>query len=236
MEAAVNKTKVALFWSGGKDAAYSLYLLSKQDAFKVSFLVTTLNANYQRVSMHGVRENLIEQQAKALNLPLKKMWMEQGTNEEYEKKLDELFHELKRENIHHVAFGDIFLTEIRSYREKILERNGMKGLFPVWGMKSEVLLAELLDAGFKAVVCCVDANVLSPGWVGAELDEEFMKSLPAQVDCCGENGEFHTFVYDGPMFSTPIHFKRGEKISRPHSLSAVEENPKTFCFIDLVHD
>lgn len=234
MEATASKTKVALFWSGGKDAAYSLYLLSKQEAFEVSCLVTTLNLNYHRVSMHGVRENLVEQQAKALNLPLKKMWVEQGTNEEYESKLGELFHELNRENIRHVAFGDIFLTEIRSYREKILERNGMEGLFPVWGMKSGVLLAELLDTGFKAVVCCVDANVLSPELVGARLDEEFMKSLPPQVDCCGENGEFHTFVYDGPMFSTPIHFKRGEKISRPHSPGTAEENPQTFCFIDLV--
>jgi uncharacterized protein (TIGR00290 family) len=234
MQADSNKTKIALFWSGGKDSAYSLYLLLKQDVFEISCLVTTLNASYQRVSMHGVREDLIDQQAKALKLPLKKMWVEKGTNEEYEEKLSELFHELKKENIIHVAFGDIFLTEIRSYREKILERNGMKGLFPLWGMKSNELLINFLDAGFKSVVCCVDASVLPAERVGEELGNEFIKSLPPHVDCCGENGEFHTFVYDGPLFSMPIHFNKGEIISRPLSLSAVAENPQTFCFIDLI--
>jgi uncharacterized protein (TIGR00290 family) len=220
----MKKKNVLMSWSGGKDSCLGLHEIKNQGKYSVAALLTTVTRDYDRISMHGVRRELLEQQAASLDLPLRQILISKGaSNDEYEAKMAEAFAEYREKGIDTVVFGDLFLEDIRTYREQFLARNKMLGLFPIWKRDTRAFIQEFLDLGFKAVVTCIDSEILDQSFAGRLIDETFLSSLPAQVDPCGENGEFHTFVFDGPDFSTPVKFSLGETVLR-----------ESFWFCDLL--
>ena len=209
------KVKVILAWSGGKDSALALYELQKTENYEVAALLTTITRDYDRTSMHGLRRILLERQAKSLGFALEKVFISKNTtNEEYESKMREALAKYLTAGVSSVVFGDIFLEDVRKYREDNLSKLGMKAIFPVWKSDTTELAHTFIDSGFKAVVTCVDSNVLDKVFVGRVFDEQFLSELPATVDPCGENGEFHSFVYDGPIFGERILHTIGEVVLR----------------------
>ena len=222
--AAMANTSVLMSWSGGKDSCLALHEIKNEGKYRVAALLTTVTRDYDRISMHGVRRVLLEKQATNLGLPLHQILISKGaTNDEYEAKMVEAFSEYRETGIDSVVFGDLFLEDIRAYREQFLARNNMRGLFPVWKRDTAAFIREFLDLGFRAVVTCVDSKVLDQSFAGRLIDESFLSSLPQQVDPCGENGEFHSFVFDGPIFSAPVKFSLGETVLR-----------ESFWFCDLL--
>jgi len=206
---------VVMCWSGGKDSCLALREIQRSPNMRVEALLTTLTRDYDRISMHGVRRILLERQATSLGLPLHQILISKGaTNEEYESKMGEAFSAYREKGVDAVAFGDLFLEDIRAYRQRLLAKHDMAGLYPIWGRNTSHLIREFLDSGFKTVVVCVDPAQLDPSFVGRVIDAEFLADLPAHVDPCGENGEFHTFVFDGPSFKDPIRFNVGEIVCR----------------------
>jgi len=204
------KEAVVVSWSGGKDSALALDAVVRVGGFRVASLVTTLAEGHERVQIQNVRRELIERQAEALGLPLRCVYISKGaSNKEYEESLAAALADFRGAGVRRVAFGDLFLEDIREYRERLLARLGMKGLYPLWGLDTRGLLEDFVGRGFKAVVTSVDARALGESFAGAEVDSAFVESLPPGVDPCGENGEFHTFVYDGPLFGRPVSFARG---------------------------
>ncbi len=209
------RERVLLSWSGGKDSALTLYELQKMGGYELAALVTTVTEGYDRISMHGVRTVLLEQQAESVGLPLEKIWIPPGcTNLRYEAAMEELLTRYKRNGVACVAFGDIFLEDLRAYRESNLAKIGCQGLFPIWKRDTRELARTFLDRGFAAVVVCVDPRVLDRSFAGRRIDEKFLRELPPHVDPCGENGEFHSFVFDGPVFRKAIPFSVGEVVLR----------------------
>lgn len=207
--------KVLLAWSGGKDSSLALHEIDRTDAYRVSALLTTVTEDYDRISMHGVRRQLLEVQARSLGYSLEVVLIPKGcTNEEYESAMREVLERWSGQGVTGVVFGDIYLEDVRVYRERNLSRIGMKGVFPLWGSVTSDLVQRFIDLGFKAVVTCVDGEALSGEYVGRDYDQRFLEQLPEAVDPCGENGEFHTFVYDGPLFRERIDFTRGEIVLR----------------------
>jgi len=202
-------------WSGGKDSALALEVLLKEPALKVKGLITTVTEGYERISMHGVRCSLLEQQADSLGLALEQVRIPpRASNEVYEEAMRSLLVRHQAQGVKRVGFGDLFLEEIRNYREKNLSRVDMQGIFPLWQKETQNLARYFVEAGFKAVVVCVDPKQIDPSFCGREYDQQFLADLPEGVDPCGENGEFHTFVYDGPIFNRPIQVSRGEVVER----------------------
>lgn len=215
---------IVLSWSGGKDCTLALYYLKQQDSFEVAYLLTTITETYQRISMHGVRYELLEQQAAALEIPLVTVPIPPScTNEEYENRMLQVLSRLKKEGIETYGFGDIFLTDVREYRENQLRRLDLKAIFPLWGISSAYLARQFTVLGFKAVLTCVDTLQLDASFAGSEYDRKLLRKIPPKIDPCGENGEFHTFVYDGPIFTHPLKIRKGEQV--------MSEN--RFCFCDL---
>jgi uncharacterized protein (TIGR00290 family) len=215
---------VLFCWSGGKDSAMALHALQTVRNCRVSALLTTITEEYDRISMHGVRRALLERQAESLGLPLHAVLIPpQCINATYEARMKEALAEHFARGVRHVAFGDIFLEDLRVYREKNLAQVGMQALFPIWKRDTHELAREFVRLGFRAITVCVDPRVLEASFAGRELDASFFADLPPGVDPCGENGEFHTFVFDGPIFRTPIAFRVGEKVLRDG-----------FCFGDLL--
>lgn len=209
-----SKIRVVLSWSGGKDSALALSHLQRDDSIEVSVLLTTITEGYDRVSMHGIRRELIETQARALGIPLVIVTIPQGCiNEEYERRMSEATQRLKQDGILNVAFGDIFLEDVRRYRENNLDKAGMTAMFPMWGRDTGVLASEFAKA-FKAIVTCVDTEQLDGGFSGRLMDDGFLADLPPNIDPCGENGEFHTFVFDGPIFDHAVSYIAGERVLR----------------------
>jgi uncharacterized protein (TIGR00290 family) len=209
------KEKVILSWGGGKDSALALYKLQKTGKYEVSALLTTISEDYARISMHGVRRILLEQQANSLGFPLEKVFISKDiTNEEYESKMQNVLERYQGEGVSLVVFGDIFLEDIRRYRENNLSKVGMKGFFPLWGRDTHELSHIFINLGFKAVVTCIDSNFLDKKFAGRTFDEHLLSELPSKVDPCGENGEFHSFVYDGPMFHNLVLYEKGEIVLR----------------------
>ena len=207
--------RVLLTWSGGKDSAMALHALQSSGAYEVVALLTTVTEQYDRVSMHGVRTALLERQADSLGLPLEKVYIgANASNDEYEARMRDKLAYYQARGVSSVAFGDLFLEDVRRYREENLSRVGMKGLFPLWGRDTSELAHSFIDLGFKAVITCVDSNLLDGAFVGRDFDREFLSELPAAVDRCGENGEFHSFVYEGPLFRSGILYERGEIVLR----------------------
>ncbi len=211
----IANTAVLMSWSGGKDSCIALYEIQRAQNYRVAALLTTLTRDYDRISMHGVRRALLERQATSLRLPLHQVFISKdATNGEYEKKMGEAFSVYREQGIDSIVFGDLFLEDIRAYREQFLARHNMHGLFPVWKRDTSSFIKEFIELGFKAVVTCVNSKVLDQSFAGRIIDETFLSSLPPHVDPCGENGEFHSFVFDGPIFTEAVRFSIGVTVSR----------------------
>ena len=202
-------------WSGGKDSAMALHALLQRNDIHIAALLTTVTEGYDRISMHGVRRELLERQAKSVGLPLHEVFIPpQCVNPIYEARMEEALRVHYDKGVRTVAFGDIFLEDLRAYREKNLARIGMTALFPIWKRDTRELIRAFHSANFRAMTVCVDSKVLDRSFAGRELDQAFFRDLPPHADPCGENGEFHTFVFDGPIFHAPIPVRTGEIIQR----------------------
>ena len=233
--------KAFMNWSGGKDSALSLYK-AKQEGIPVTTLLTTVNGETDRISMHGVRRILLKQQAVAMGLPLHTIELPGMPGmEAYENMMHVAHRELKSEGFTHGIFGDVFLEDLKQYRENLLAKEGLACLFPIWKKGSNDVVQQFLEYGFRGIVVCVNASYLDKNFCGRLLDESFFNDLPPAVDPCGENGEYHSFVFDGPLFSRPINFKIGETVFReypsPKDADDCFTNPKPesgFYFCDLL--
>ena len=215
MALTVSRTRTVLSWSSGKDSAWSLKLLRQDPHIEVVALITTLNEAFDRVAMHAVRRELLEMQAASLGVPLWTVPLPWPcSNEEYGIRMSALCARALNEGVEAIAFGDLFLADIRAYRERQLRGTTLQPLFPVWKVPTAELAREMIASGLKAKITCVDPKVLSPQFSGREFDIQFLKDLPAGVDPCGENGEFHSFVYAGPGFRQPLPVAVGETIER----------------------
>jgi uncharacterized protein (TIGR00290 family) len=210
------REEIVFCWSGGKDSALALNRLLKDDRYQVVSLLTTCNEHFQRVSMHGVRIELLDQQAEAIGLPLEKIYLSRrSSNEEYELKMSACLRAHQAAGISGCAFGDIFLEDLKRWREQNLARIGLHGVFPIWKVDTRELIRELFAVGLGTIICCVNDAWLDETFLGRTLDPQFIASLPPGVDPCGENGEFHSFAFAGPMFKQPLKVKVGEKVYRP---------------------
>lgn len=233
------KPKAIFNWSSGKDSALALYKILKENQFEVTSLLTSINQEFQRISMHGVHVSLLEKQAESLGFPLIKMEIpKEPTMEEYRGIMIKTMSKIKSQGITHSIFGDIFLEDLRKYREDQLQSIEMKGIFPLWKIDTYKLINEFLDLGFKTVVTCVNETYLDKSFAGRIIDKNFIKDLPENVDPCGENGEFHTFTFDGPIFKNLIDFKIGEIVKKTYPKPKTHDNDEggeyVFWFCDLI--
>lgn len=205
------KKPVVFCWSGGKDSALALHELRQSPEFEVVALLTTVTRDFDRISMHGVRRELLLRQAAEIGLPVDEVWITTGaSNAEYEEQMGRQLQSYYDRGIRHVAFGDIFLEDLREYREKNLAKLGMSALFPIWKRDTRELVRTFIDSGFRSITCCIDGRHLADSFAGRVIDDEFVRNLPAAVDPCGENGEFHSFTFAGPVFRQTIPVKTGE--------------------------
>lgn len=218
------KDKVIFAWSGGKDSALALYELKQRENIEIAVLLTTTTEGYDRITMHGVRRELLLKQTDALGYPVEEVAIPQNcTSDVYERRMRRVLEKHYEKGLRTAVFGDLFLEDLRAYREERMASIGMQCLFPLWGQSTTELAGRFIDLGFRAIVACVDTEALGCEFSGREYDRDFIENLPEGVDPCGENGEFHTFVYDGPIFSTSIDLHRGEKVLRD----------ERFCYCDL---
>ncbi len=212
------KEKIIFNWSGGKDSAFGLYKMLQTQQYDIMCLLTSISEQYQRISMHGVRVDVLEAQAESIGLPLIKMQIpEMPTMEVYEKVMTTTLTDLKTKGATASAFGDIFLEDLRKYREAKLSELNLKGVFPLWKIPTDKLIREFIHLGFKTITTCVSERYLDKSFAGRIIDDDFLRDLPDNVDPCGENGEFHTFVFDGPIFNNPIPFDKGEIVYRKYT-------------------
>lgn len=219
--------KSFLNWSGGKDACLALWKM-QQDGFSPSALLTSISAGNDRVSMHGVPRALVAAQAEAIGLPLHILPLpEMPGMQAYENALATMHAGFKNNGFTHAVYGDIFLEDLKQYRGELLKDHGLQGYFPLWKMDTRALLEEFWEAGFKALVVAVDGSKLGKGFCGRTLDPSFLADLPAGIDVCGENGEFHTFVYDGPLFAKPVSFTQHEILEKCYPAPRADD-----CFTD----
>jgi uncharacterized protein (TIGR00290 family) len=215
---------VLMSWSGGKDSCVALHELQRSDRYEIAALLTTVTRDYDRISMHGVRRELLARQAEALGVPLHEVFIPaSASNEDYEAAMVEALGVHRARGVKTVAFGDLFLEDIRAYRDRMMVQNQMSALYPVWARDTRAFIGDFIDAGFKAVIVCVDLAVLDASFAGRAIDAELLSALPTGVDPCGENGEFHTFVSAGPMLAYKIPILVGETVLRAG-----------FAFADLV--
>lgn len=237
--------KAYLNWSSGKDSALALFYARKQNDYRVEKLLTTINKDVGRVTMHGVKKELLVQQAEKIGLPLVISELSAETSmEEYNQKMKQATDSLIKEGYSHSVFGDIFLEDLKQYREDQLRSVGLKAVFPLWKKDTGKLIQEFIELGFKAVVVCTNSKYLDDSFCGRLIDSQFLKDLPQDVDPCGENGEFHTFVFDGPIFNEPVHFEVGEKVKRSYAPAKKKDDncfqddtegwDTEFCFCDLI--
>lgn len=218
----MNKHKTYFNWSSGKDSALALYHLLQDKRYAVDELITTINSHYNRVSMHGLRQELLIAQTDALNIPASLIELPKTPSmESYEQKMLKTVSRLKGEGFTHAAFGDIFLEDLKTYRKNQLAKQNIKTVFPLWKRDTKSLLNEFLSLGFKTIIVCANSKYFGEDFVGTVIDKNFINKLPEGIDPCGENGEFHTFCFDGPIFKNPIEFTIGEKVYREY------DTPKT---------
>ena len=216
--------RILLSWSSGKDSAWSLHILRQRGEYEVVGLLTTFNEEADRVAMHAVRRELVEQQAVATGLPLWAVPLPWPcSNEQYESLMARASSMAIAEGIEGIAFGDLFLEDVRAYRERQLKDTGLAPVFPLWGLRTRDLAEEMIACGMRAKLTCIDTGKLDRGFVGREFDEAFLSALPDEVDPCGERGEFHSFVYEGPMLNATLPISVGETVVRDH-----------FVFADLI--
>ncbi|WP_194768075.1 adenine nucleotide alpha hydrolase [Tamlana sp. I1] len=229
----MNKHKTYFNWSSGKDSALALHHLLQDENYTVDALITTVNSHFNRVSMHGLRKELLQAQTDAINIPARLIELpEMPSMEVYENKMLDMVTCLKNEGFTHSAFGDIFLEDLRVYRENQLAKQGFKAVFPIWKRDTKDLLNEFLDLGFKTIIVCANSKYFGEDFVGTVIDKDFIANLPEGVDPCGENGEFHTFCFDGPIFKKPIPFTIGEKVYREYNRPKSDEDDDSVCKSD----
>jgi uncharacterized protein (TIGR00290 family) len=217
---------VVFGWSGGKDSALALQEVLRSGLYEVVALLTTCTEGFRRISMHGVRCSLLKSQASELGIPLRKVFIEKGSsNADYEVRMRGALMEYQKAGVSKVVFGDLFLEEIRAYRNRMLAEIQMTALYPIWGRNTKTLARQFIQSGFQAVLVCIDPRHLDESFAGRLYDDALLNDLPSAVDPCGENGEFHTFVFDGPLFRKPIKYRAGPVVSRDQ-----------FIFADLLPD
>ncbi len=234
------REKITISWSGGKDAALALYKIRTEGVYDVVSLHTVINFDTKRVGMHGVRENLMEQQASCLGIPLVKIYVDSAAdNEAYEQAMIQFYKQCTSDKVTAVVFGDIFLEDLKSYREDLLRTSGLVGIFPLWGINTKSLLQDFLNVGFKAILCAANQAFFGVDQLNI-IDENFLASLHPLVDPCGERGEFHTFVFDGPIFKNQLPILRGEVVEKIYSYDqlnsggGVQKMETKFWFQDLL--
>lgn len=211
----MSRPRLLLSWSSGKDSAWMLHRLRRENAGEIAGLVTTVNREFKRVAMHGVRYELLEAQAEAAGLPLWPVELPHPCpNAEYEERMRVLIERARGAGVTHMAFGDLFLADVRAYRERQLAGSGIAPLFPLWGLDTARLARDMVDAGLRARLSCIDPKQLPRAFAGRTFDAPLLAELPAGVDPCGERGEFHSFCYAGPMFRRPIAVASGEVVER----------------------
>lgn len=233
------KPKAIFNWSSGKDSALALYKILQENRFEITSLLTSVNKEFQRISMHGVSVSLLEKQAESLGLPLVKLELPAAPSmEEYQELMMRTMNEFRDQGITHSVFGDIFLEDLRKYREDQLQSVGIQGVFPLWNANTTDLICEFLDHGFKTIVTCVNEAYLDRNFAGRIIDRDFIRDLPDNVDPCGENGEFHTFTFDGPIFKNLIDFEIGETVEKAYPKPKSGDNEGggdyIFWFCDLM--
>jgi len=232
--------KDAVFiWSGGKDSALALYRVLRSGDYNLRYLVTTFSAAYQRVTMHGVPKELVEAQASSLGIPLWPIYIPDDAALTYETQMHQAFVQLKREGIQTAIFGDIHLEDLKLYREQQLALVNLEAYFPLWGELTNKLVQEFIDSGFKALLVCVSDARMGSSFIGREIDAAFMPALPPEADPAGEKGEYHSFVYAGPIFKKPISFSKGKVILRDYAANTTTEEDtlnydSKFWFLDLM--
>jgi uncharacterized protein (TIGR00290 family) len=207
--------KILVSWSSGKDSAWTLHVLKRDPSVEIGGLLTTMNEHFDRVAMHAVRRRLLEAQAEAAGVPLRTVPLPWPcTNEQYEDRMRTAVQQAVAEGFTHVAFGDLFLEDVRKYREAKLAGTGLTPLFPIWGIPTDQLAGEMVDSGLRSVLTCVNPQQLDRSFAGRQFDRSLLSDLPAGVDKCGERGEFHTFAWDGPMFARPVDVRVGDIVER----------------------
>ncbi|WP_295212181.1 diphthine--ammonia ligase [uncultured Chryseobacterium sp.] len=232
------KPKAIFNWSSGKDSALALYKILQEEKFEITSLLTSINKEFQRISMHGVHVSLLEKQVESLGFPLAQLELpKEPSMEEYREMMESIMTDFKKQGVTHSIFGDIFLEDLRKYREDQLAAAGIQGVFPLWKKDTKNLIEEFMDLGFKTIVTCINETYLDKSFAGRVIDKQFIEDLPENVDPCGENGEFHTFTFDGPIFKDPIGFEIGEIVKKtypkPKSGSDEENGEYVFWFCDL---
>jgi len=222
-------------WSGGKDSSLALYHTLQNKSFNIEYLLTNLSAEHNRISMHGVRYELLKLQAESIGIPLTTMKIDKDASmEDYNQLVQTKMDFFISKNINHCFFGDIFLEDLKNYREKQLEKVNIKAHFPLWKRPTIDIINEFIDLGFKAKVVSINANLMDKSFAGRELDHSFIKDLPKKVDVCGENGEFHSFVYDGPIFKKPIPIIVGDVVKREYKSDKNSSWNTSFWYADLL--
>lgn len=240
----MNKKQCIFNWSGGKDSALALYHCLQNPELEIKYLVTSINDAVNRISMHGVRYDLLKKQAETIGIPLYEIRLpEMPTMSAYDETMRHHLEKLKQEGITHSIFGDIFLEDLKQYREDRLAEVGLKAIFPIWKRDSYELINEFLDLGFRTSIVCAQERL--GNFVGKVIDQELIQQLPEDVDVCGENGEFHTFVFEGPIFKNSISHTLGEKVFKSYQapknaddncFKPEDEQPKHlgFWYVDLI--
>jgi uncharacterized protein (TIGR00290 family) len=228
----MTKNRIVISYSGGKDSTLAMHRIIQSGNWEVDSLLVTLDNDLKRTSMHGVREQLLHAQAEALGIPLRKVYIPTVcSNEQYQQIMSKALEEIEQNGVNFLMYGDIHLKDVRNYRERMLENTSLKPIFPIWGEDTQSLMEEFLKLGYQTIVTCVDSQQLNPSFVGKVIDKEFIDNLSENVDPCGENGEFHTFVFDGPLFSTKIQFTISEE-------KIITQDPFTgksrFHYVDLI--
>ena len=208
----MNKKKAIFSWSGGKDSTLCLHTVLQQKEYEVCYLLSSINGNNNRVSLHGIHQSLIEAQAESIGVPLKIIYVFEGNNSEYEQKMEEMLLQLKTDGIDTVIFGDIFLEDLRKYREDNLAKLNMNAVFPLWKKNTSHLVQRFIALGYKTITCCVNDAYLTKEYVGKIIDRKFIREIPKDVDPCGENGEYHTFCFEGELFKKAINIEIKEII------------------------
>lgn len=227
-------------WSGGKDAALALYKILQADRYNVVSLHTAFDQALKRVSMHGIPEVLVKAQAAAIGLPLEKIYINaDSTRKSYEDTMAAFCRDQKEKGVEAIVFGDILLEDLKAYREKQLEKVGLKAIFPLWGIPTDILAEHIIDEGFKTMICCLNDQQLPKSLIGKTLDKSIIKQIAHNADPCGEHGEYHTFVYDGPIFNDPVNYVKGKVVSKTYQYKTenegiVEETSSTFWFQEVL--
>jgi uncharacterized protein (TIGR00290 family) len=236
-----SKKKITVSWSGGKDSAFALYKVLLSGEYDVVHLHTVISQETRRVGLHGVHESLIDLQAESMGIPLKKIYLESSEQHDaYEKLMHAFYKQCAREGTGAIVFGDIFLEDLKKYREQLLQDSKLNPIFPLWNIDSGRLIEDFVNAGFRTLICSANATLFKKEQVGQTIDAVFLQSLPPQVDPCGENGEFHTFVYEGPLFKRKIDVSLGEVIQRSYLYrkqnedGSLTELESAFWFQDLL--